>query len=371
MLASFHLQAVLASSACKHYFASMSENPKPNRSAGGKARAEKLTPEQRAEIATNAASARWNKDIPLAPYVGEIVIGNKSIPCAVLEDGKTRIINSAGFLYALNRPWRGKYQRTDTPNFLAASNLKSYINSEIESVLGLIEYRTKNGGVLRGYDARLLRMVCNVYVRALGDGVLKLENQINVAKAAGVVLNALADVGVAALIDEATGFQRDRAKRALAEILEQFIAKELRSWTRTFPVEFYEQIFRLHGWWFDPQSLKRPGVIGHYTNDFIYSRLAPGVLDELRAKNPVVDGRRKHKLFQWLSGEVGDPRLRTHLDGIVRLMRGSSSWEEFKAFANRFFPRLSKTDLGFDVEDYSKEEMEAAKAVLRPPTDPR
>ena len=34
-------------------------------------------------------------------------------------------------------------------------------------------------------------------------------------------------VGIIALVDEATGYQRDRAKDALASILEAFIAKEL------------------------------------------------------------------------------------------------------------------------------------------------
>jgi hypothetical protein len=165
-------------------------------------------------------------------------------------------------------------------------------------------------------------------------------------------------------VDEATGFQRDRARDALAQILEQFIAKELRPYTSTFPFEFYEQIFRLRGWPFNPENLKRPSVVAHWTNDFVYARLAPGVLEELRAKNPPIDGRRKHKHFQWLTGNVGDPRLRTHLDGVWKLMRGSTSWEEFKGFLNRFYPRLSKTDLGFEVEDYSKAELEGMKPAL-------
>ena len=47
------------------------------------------------------------------------------------------------------------------------------------------------------------------------------------------------------MVDEATGYEEIRARRALATILEKFIIKELRPWTRTFPYEFYEQIFRL------------------------------------------------------------------------------------------------------------------------------
>ena len=74
-------------------------------------------------------------------------------------------------------------------------------------------------------------------------------------------------------------------------------------------------------------------------------------------------------MFQWLTGDVGDPHLRAHLDGIVRLMRGSKTWEEFKMFANRFYPRLSKTDLGFQMEDYSKEEWEVSKLAMTAPRD--
>ena len=88
-------------------------------------------------------------------------------------------------------------------------------------------------------------------------------------------------IGIIGLVDEATGYQGIRAKRALATILEEFIAEELQPWTKTFPYEFYEEIFRLKGWP-GPDGVKRPSVIGHYTNDIVYARLAPGVLDELK-----------------------------------------------------------------------------------------
>jgi hypothetical protein len=45
----------------------------------------------------------------------------------------------------------------------------------------------------------------------------------------------LADIGIIALVDEATGYQEVRAKDALAKILEAFIAKELQPWVQTFP----------------------------------------------------------------------------------------------------------------------------------------
>lgn len=80
-----------------------------------------------------------------------------------------------------------------------------------------------------------------------------------------------------ALIDEATGYQADRARDALAKILEEFIAKELQDYARCFTGEFYKELFRIRGLTYDG-GMKRPQYIGHLSNDLMYSRLAPGVL---------------------------------------------------------------------------------------------
>ena len=51
-------------------------------------------------------------------------------------------------------------------------------------------------------------------------------------------MRAPAHVGIIALVDEATGYQKDRASDALQRILEAFIAKELQPWVRTFPDDY-------------------------------------------------------------------------------------------------------------------------------------
>jgi hypothetical protein len=76
-------------------------------------------------------------------------------------------------------------------------------------------------------------------------------------------------------------------------------------------------------------------VIGHYTNDIVYKRLAPGVLDELKRLSPKVDGKRKNKLFQWLTGDMGHPKLKSHIDGVIALMRVSDNWNQFKVFLKK------------------------------------
>ena len=161
----------------------------------------------------------------------------------------------------------------------------------------------------------------------------------------------LATVGVIALVDEATGYQRIREERALATILERFIAKELQPWTKTFDYEFYRQIFRLKGWP-GPNGVARPSVIGHYTNDIVYSRLAPGVLEELRRINPTLpSGKgRRNTHHQWFTPDLGHPKLKEHLAAVIALMKASSNWDIFMRNLNRAFPK-SEQQLELLLED--------------------
>ena len=303
-------------------------------SLGGEARAKALTDEQKTEIAKKAAAARWN--YPRATHEDRpLKIGDMEIPCAVLEGG-IRVLSERAITKALGGKrggshWLRMKENPDgakLPVYLSANNLRDYIDNELATALQPVVYLPKQGGKAFGMRAEMLPKICNVFLKARDAGALR-GRQKGLARQADILMRGLAEVGIIALVDEATGYQTDRAKLALAEILEKFIAKELRGWTSTFPLEFYQHIFRLKGWPFDPSSMKRPGVIGHYTNDIVYKRLAPSVLKTLRDKNPKIDGRRKHKLFQWLTGDIGDPKLRAHLESVTTLMRVSNTWDEF------------------------------------------
>lgn len=324
-------------------------------SMGGKARAESLAPDKRREIAVLAAKARWN--LPRATHEDRpILIGDIEIPCAVLEGG-VRVLSERAVTKALGGKrggshWRRLKENPDgakLPVYLSANNLKPFVDNTLDTAPERIVYLTKTGGKAYGVRAELLPKICTIFLKARDANAL-VGRQKALAIQADILIRGFAEVGIIALVDEATGFQKDRAREALALILEKFIAKELRAWTKTFPLEFYENIFRLKGWPFDPTSVKRPSVIGHYTNNIIYKRLAPGVLDELRKKNPIIDGRRKHKLFQWLTGDIGDPKLRSHIDGVLALMRVSDSWDEFKRLLKKAFPMYERTELGLEIE---------------------
>lgn len=317
------------------------------------ARARSLSPERRAEIARAAAGARWGTDLPEAAYEGEFTLGGTPISCAVLPNG-ARIITQATFLRALGRSrspkaGTGVLSTVDQlPFFLQADALQPFISDDLVQSTNPIFYRTKSGGKGVGYDARLLPQVADVYLQ-LRDAALKDRGEVpsryrGMIQAADILIRALANVGIIALVDEATGFQRDRAADALATILEAFIAKELQPWVRTFPPDFYAQLFRLRGLSFPNDTVKRPQYFGHLTNDIVYRRLAPGVLTELKNTIPKrEDGRRKHHFFRHLTEEVGHPKLREHLVSVVTIMKLSRNYDDFIQKLDQIHPRYGDT----------------------------
>ena len=272
-------------------------------------------------------------------------IGDIEIQCYVLED-ETRVLSQREVFSSVNVTRGGNRSKRDVgaemPRFAAQKWLNPYINNKLSSVLkSPILFRIPTGATAYGYPATLLVDLCNAIIEAKEKGKTS-ERQQPIVDRALMLIRGLATVGIIALVDEATGYQEIRSKRALATILEKFIAKDLQPWTRTFPYEFYQQIFRLKGWP-GPDGIKRPSVIGHYTND-IYARLAPGVLDEIRAKNPVQpSGRRRAMHHQWFTPDVGHPKLKEHLAAVIALMRAASNWESYQRMLNRAFPKQNKT----------------------------
>jgi P63C domain-containing protein len=167
---------------------------------------------------------------------------------------------------------------------------------------------------------------------------------MHIAEHCELLVRGFARVGIIALIDEVTGYQRDRASDALAKILEAFIDKELRAWVQTFPADFYEQLFRLRGLEFPKDSVKRPQYFGKLTNDIVYKRIAPGVLAKLKEVTPRdEEGRLKHKYFQRLTSNVGYPKLLQHLGSVVSIMKLSDGWNDFSGKLDRLHPRYGDT----------------------------
>jgi hypothetical protein len=319
--------------------------------AGGIARAKALSQSERKDIAANAAQARWN--LPVAEYAGELKFGELTFPCAVLSDG-TRVLTETDFMAGLGmyrsgalsvRRGHGESGGAQIPLYLAFKNLEPFVAKHLSDVhIKPRRYRTLSGGTAKGgIPATLIPKICSVWLDARKAGVLG-QRQEQIADKAELLLRGLAEVGIIALVDEATGYQRDRANDALAKILEAFIAKELKPWVHTFPNEFYENLFRLRGMSYPADSVKKPQYFGHLTNNIIYARLAPKVLEELKKATPRDEkGRHKHQLHRRLTTEIGHPRLREHIASVVSLMKVSDRYKQFEEFLERAHPKYNET----------------------------
>jgi P63C domain len=182
-----------------------------------------------------------------------------------------------------------------------------------------------------------------------------LTQQAHIADQCELLVRGFARVGIIALVDEATGYQYARKSRDLAQILEAFIAKELQPWVKTFPDEYYAQLFRLRGLDYPRDSVKRPQYFGTLTNDVVYKRLAPGVLSELKKAVPKNEkGRRKAALSQALTRNVGYPKLREHLGATVAFMKISRDYHDFIDKMDTYYPKFGE-QYRFDF-DYERDQ---------------
>jgi hypothetical protein len=320
------------------------------RQRGGFTRAERLPQERRIEIARQGGLARRaDPALPQAVDEGSLKINGLEIPCAVLET-KQRVLTQSGVMTSLGRARQAKGRQyydgdVNLPAFLTAKNLKPFIPNELYVTSSQIEFRTKRGAKAFGYPAELLPKVCRVFINA--DNADKLTpTQKHVAARARILLDGLADVGIIALVDEATGYQEKRDKDELQQILAAYISPSLLPWTAKFPKDFFKEMFRVFGWpWPARIDGSYPGPIGpryagKLLRKIIFENLPPGVLEELDRLNPPdAKWQRKNRMTQLLTSGIGHPHVEKLVAVATTLFELSDNKAEFWRHYRRKFKK--------------------------------
>ena len=286
--------------------------------------------------------------LPKATHQGILKIGEVEINCFVLEDGR-RLLSGRAVTSSVGLTGRGQ----GMARFLDSKSLNPLISNELSvAIKSPIVFSVVKGiKPIFGYEAKILPELCNIIIDANDQRPLPSQQQPMV-KRAKLLQRAFSTVGITALVDEATGYQEVRDRKALHEILELYIAKELLPWTRRFPPAFYMELFRLRGWQWRGMSINRPSYVGTLTNDLVYSRITEGLLRQLKARSPKNEkGYRKNKLHQWLTPDVGHPELAKHLAALIALMKASSTWNGFKRAVERALPPREGSQQELHVED--------------------
>ncbi len=260
--------------------------------------------------------------LPQAVAEGVLLPGDLDISCAVLDDGR-RVLTARGMISALTggAAKDGKMGRS-------LERLQPYLPAER---VGPSEFITLSGSPAHAYDAQALVDICRAYSRARRDGKLH-PKQEHLADKAQIILESLAGVGIAALVDEATGYQDQRPPGALARLLAMFVrdkAKDgLAEWELCWPESLDRKLCALYRHPFEPG--KRPPWLRSVRLK-IY-RIVQGreVVEKIQADNPNPShGNNHHQLLT-------DPARRL-LDSDLRVVEDYA--EQFRT-PEDFYARL-------------------------------
>ena len=268
------------------------------------------------------------------------------IDCYVTNNG-IRLLSLRGTARALDIKGNGSGGLLRN---LQSKWIQPYLSDQLkEWILWATNEKIKPIEVLFGpaiipFKASFLVDICKAYILANNDKAL-LESQMRTYYRLISLMTAFAKVGIDAMVDEITGYQEDRRKDELEKILRLYISEEFLEWTKMFPEEFYEQIFRLKKWGsFQKAGQKMPQVVGFYTNDIVYERLPDKVLVELKKKvKKSENGNNLVKLHQGLSKDYGVSHLERHLIAVIALMKASSCWEHFLEMLDKTYKRFGQS----------------------------
>jgi hypothetical protein len=159
---------------------------------------------------------------------------------------------------------------------------------------GALEFEMPGGGVAIGREAQWFVDMLKAYKAAWRAGLLR-SSQVKLAENADAMLDALAGLGLAALIDEATGYQHVRATGDLARLFERLLLSQSARWSRMWPDDVVASVCKTYRIKKEGPGVPAPflGVIGQ-----IY-RIVLGVEvhEEVKRRNPRGPRRDMHHQY--------------------------------------------------------------------------
>lgn len=204
---------------------------------------------------------------------------------------------------------------------IRADTLKRFVGKKLWIEVDGVEVRGSDND--RVVKDRLCAAVIDYYA-------FESKNISNEQKAQAIFAHrAFGEIGVRSWIQSITGWNNKSPDFHIND----FVMDTPAVWTRkirAFPLEFYEQIYRLRGWdYYDPNRKGHPGVVGSDTNKLIYDKFPPGVADSLAQKYADVNKRRRK--YEFLTLEEGRNHLEKHMVAVLITMRLSptGNWKKF------------------------------------------
>jgi hypothetical protein len=236
--------------------------------------------------------------------------------CYVLDNGQ-RVLTLNGAVRVLTGTARergdfGKYIDAIPSDFQPKSVRANFV-----------EFALPTGGTAKGIAAEALMDICHAYDDALVAGKLR-KNQRHLAMNARKVIRANSKIGLIALIDEATGYQLERAKDDLRRIYGRLLRESPDKYRVRYTQDFVNAMSVLYRKPLNPSRF--PNWLSPLIWKFYKTVLGDSVLRELHARCP--EPRHGNNKHQWLQDEIQRLTERD-IDVMTILAQESRNKEEF------------------------------------------
>jgi hypothetical protein len=287
-----------------------------------------------------ASLARWGtaseagdevesvQGLPTAKHRGFLTVSDPPVPCYVLDNG-LRVIGRTSATEMLT----GIKGGGSLEKYIDVNALKPFISKDklLEEMVAFSLPEVEGlGRAVKGLRSDVFIELCQGFVAAMNSHLMgrsKLtDRQLEMAAKASMFLSACAKIGLDALIDEATGYQYERAEDALQLKLRAYLADEIRKWERTFPEELWIEFGRLTGW--SHSVTKRPKYWGKLVMELVYQYLDPDVAKWLKENAP--KPRHGQNYHQWLSDQFGLKKLVEHIWMLIGVAKSCHTMTELR-----------------------------------------
>lgn len=273
-------------------------------------------------------------------------IGDLHIECYVLED-KKRVLLYADVQRAMGFANGGSMVagKNRLELFGSRDRIRQFLTgTTLEKLSKPILFNKPAGHAAYALEAEVLPQLCEAVVSAARMGILQ-EQQLFIAHQCEIILSGLTQVGIVALVDEATGYQRVREEEELKRILDAYIRPEHRPWVKSVPSEFFRELYRVYGWQYSNDN-RGPRYAGKLVRSLVYRHLPRPVLPALDERNPTNSSyQRRFRHHQLLTEGIGLEHFKGQLSGVMALLRASTSKEEFARLYNRAYGGQLELDL--------------------------
>lgn len=202
---------------------------------------------------------------------GVLRLGDVRVECHVLENG-TRLITQRGVLRAMSV--------AETTHFERFRDRIPNRPDDLEVSPTPFSFR----GTSLGITAEQFVQIVTLYAQALVAGVLR-STQVPIGQRCAAMLFALAGVGIAALIDEATGYRTRTPPNALEQKMRLFLldAPSIER-ERRFPSEYWQALSKLYGVPYVPG--KNPPFFQMVVRRAVHDVVDTEVAQRIKERNP-------------------------------------------------------------------------------------